>query len=452
MDFIRYAERSAGLLNAEITDVDALRRASRRPRVAARPVHRPRLHAAAEVPARAAAGLRGLGRRRRRAAVIDGLNDADGAAPDHAADLRPRPAATCTSTSPRRPPVGRRAAGRRVAARPGHPGLRPRPAPGSASARPTRAPTSTSTPRPTSRAATAPTAAPRGPTSRRTAPARRPSAVPCSERRPPDRPVRQDAAARGRPRAGRRVPQGDRAVRRARALARAHPHLPADPARPLERPRRRPRRRAGRRHAARRTAATPSRTRCSSTSPRRWPATAGCGWRSTRSTGWSWSATTGRCSRRCCAPRRSPGCSAPASTTTPSSCTPPSAATSSRRCSSWAGRPRTSPGTSTARRTRSRSTRPSWHLRDYQREAAESFWHGGSGVVVLPCGAGKTLVGAAAMAHAQATTLILVTNTVSRAAVEGRAAPAYVADRGRDRRVLRRRSRRSGRSPSRRTR
>jgi DNA excision repair protein ERCC-3 len=54
-----------------------------------------------------------------------------------------------------------------------------------------------------------------------------------------------------------------------------------------------------------------------------------------------------------------------------------------------------------------------WTLRDYQRDAAESFWHGGSGVVVLPCGAGKTLVGAAAMARAQATTLILVTNTVS---------------------------------------
>jgi DNA excision repair protein ERCC-3 len=54
-----------------------------------------------------------------------------------------------------------------------------------------------------------------------------------------------------------------------------------------------------------------------------------------------------------------------------------------------------------------------WTLRSYQREAAESFWHGGSGVVVLPCGAGKTLVGAAAMAQAQATTLILVTNTVS---------------------------------------
>ena len=54
-----------------------------------------------------------------------------------------------------------------------------------------------------------------------------------------------------------------------------------------------------------------------------------------------------------------------------------------------------------------------WHLRDYQRNAVEGFWAGGSGVVVLPCGAGKTIVGAAAMAKAQATTLILVTNTVS---------------------------------------
>jgi DNA excision repair protein ERCC-3 len=54
-----------------------------------------------------------------------------------------------------------------------------------------------------------------------------------------------------------------------------------------------------------------------------------------------------------------------------------------------------------------------WHLRDYQRQAADAFWAGGSGVVVLPCGAGKTLVGAAAMAKAEATTLILVTNTVA---------------------------------------
>jgi DNA excision repair protein ERCC-3 len=54
-----------------------------------------------------------------------------------------------------------------------------------------------------------------------------------------------------------------------------------------------------------------------------------------------------------------------------------------------------------------------WSLRGYQRDAVEGFWAGGSGVVVLPCGAGKTLVGAAAMAKAQATTLILVTNTVA---------------------------------------
>ncbi|MBA3524347.1 MAG: DEAD/DEAH box helicase, partial [Geodermatophilaceae bacterium] len=54
-----------------------------------------------------------------------------------------------------------------------------------------------------------------------------------------------------------------------------------------------------------------------------------------------------------------------------------------------------------------------WTLRDYQQQAVDNFWAGGSGVVVLPCGAGKTLVGAAAMAQAKATTLILVTNTVS---------------------------------------
>ena len=54
-----------------------------------------------------------------------------------------------------------------------------------------------------------------------------------------------------------------------------------------------------------------------------------------------------------------------------------------------------------------------WVLRDYQQMATDAFWQGGSGVVVLPCGAGKTLVGAAAMAQAKATTLILVTNTVS---------------------------------------
>src|SRR5690606_28709911 len=54
-----------------------------------------------------------------------------------------------------------------------------------------------------------------------------------------------------------------------------------------------------------------------------------------------------------------------------------------------------------------------WSLRPYQQQAVNGFWDGGSGVVVLPCGAGKTLVGAGAMARSGTTTLILVTNTVS---------------------------------------
>lgn len=54
-----------------------------------------------------------------------------------------------------------------------------------------------------------------------------------------------------------------------------------------------------------------------------------------------------------------------------------------------------------------------WHLRHYQEHAIDHFLTGGSGVVVLPCGAGKTLVGVGAMARTQTDTLILVTNTVS---------------------------------------
>ncbi len=52
-------------------------------------------------------------------------------------------------------------------------------------------------------------------------------------------------------------------------------------------------------------------------------------------------------------------------------------------------------------------------LRPYQRQAVDAFFAGGSGAVVLPCGAGKTLVALAAMARAGARTLILVTNTVA---------------------------------------
>jgi DNA excision repair protein ERCC-3 len=55
-----------------------------------------------------------------------------------------------------------------------------------------------------------------------------------------------------------------------------------------------------------------------------------------------------------------------------------------------------------------------FHVRDYQREAANVFYaggdvRGGSGVVVLPCGAGKTIVGIAAMALMQRSTLVLTT-------------------------------------------
>lgn len=57
-------------------------------------------------------------------------------------------------------------------------------------------------------------------------------------------------------------------------------------------------------------------------------------------------------------------------------------------------------------------------LRQYQRESGEVFYaggaaHGGSGVIVLPCGAGKTIVGLSVMAQMQCNTLILTPNSVS---------------------------------------
>ncbi|MGO1397260.1 MAG: DNA repair helicase XPB [Brevibacterium yomogidense] len=54
-----------------------------------------------------------------------------------------------------------------------------------------------------------------------------------------------------------------------------------------------------------------------------------------------------------------------------------------------------------------------WSLRPYQQRAVDTYLAGESGVVVLPCGAGKTIVGAAAMAKVSTTTLILVTNSVA---------------------------------------
>lgn len=57
-------------------------------------------------------------------------------------------------------------------------------------------------------------------------------------------------------------------------------------------------------------------------------------------------------------------------------------------------------------------------LRHYQKEAADVFYQsgrvqGGSGVICLPCGAGKTIVGIAAMAEVQENTLILTTSLTS---------------------------------------
>jgi DNA excision repair protein ERCC-3 len=54
-------------------------------------------------------------------------------------------------------------------------------------------------------------------------------------------------------------------------------------------------------------------------------------------------------------------------------------------------------------------------VRDYQREAADVFYaggdaRGGSGVIVLPCGAGKTIVGITAMSLLQKNTLVLTTS------------------------------------------
>ncbi len=59
-----------------------------------------------------------------------------------------------------------------------------------------------------------------------------------------------------------------------------------------------------------------------------------------------------------------------------------------------------------------------WGLREYQRNAVDGFMgdglaQGGSGVVVLPCGAGKTMVGIGVMAHLQMRTLILCTNVTA---------------------------------------
>jgi DNA excision repair protein ERCC-3 len=59
-----------------------------------------------------------------------------------------------------------------------------------------------------------------------------------------------------------------------------------------------------------------------------------------------------------------------------------------------------------------------FHVRDYQRMAVDAFHaggdvRGGSGVIVLPCGAGKTIVGISALAMLKKNTLVLTTSTTA---------------------------------------
>ena len=66
-----------------------------------------------------------------------------------------------------------------------------------------------------------------------------------------------------------------------------------------------------------------------------------------------------------------------------------------------------------ALRDRDARTGQPFALRRYQQEAVDAFAAAGSGVIVLPCGAGKTLVGLGAMAAVGARALVLVTSTLA---------------------------------------
>ena len=103
------------------------------------------------------------------------------------------------------------------------------------------------------------------------------------------------------------------------------------------------------------TRASRFRRLCLSMSPRRCRGMAGCASTSILLTGWSWNRPSRQSWRRFPATRRSAGCWAHGSMTTPWQSRPPSAAGSSRSCTRSAGRQRTSPDTSTASPTQSNS-------------------------------------------------------------------------------------------------
>ena len=197
-----------------------------------------------------------------------------------------------------------------------------------------------------------------------------------------------------------------------------------------------------------------ARTRCSSTSPRRWTGTAGCGSRRTREHGLVLRADRRPVLEEVLRAQQGAAAAGPAGRRRHRRWSHPSERGHLKQVLLKLGWPAEDLAGYVDGEAHPIELRSEDRLGPARLPArgGRGFWHGGSGVVVLPCGAGKTLVGAGAMARAKATTLILVTNTVCRTAVEGRAAHAHHADRGGDRRVLRASARRSGRSRSRRTR
>ena len=81
-----------------------------------------------------------------------------------------------------------------------------------------------------------------------------------------------------------------------------------------------------------------------------------------------------------------------------------------------------------------------FRVRPYQAAAVDAFWaggttRGGSGVVVLPCGAGKTIVAMAAMAKVQRKTLIVTTNLTAVRQWQDELRDKCTRERGRDRGV-----------------
>lgn len=69
-------------------------------------------------------------------------------------------------------------------------------------------------------------------------------------------------------------------------------------------------------------------------------------------------------------------------------------------------------------REKTKSSKENFVLRDYQKESVNTFYaegrpEGGAGVISLPCGAGKTIVGIATMYKMQTTTLIITTGVTA---------------------------------------